>query len=534
MEEAKSIKEQEILEDVIKAELDFIAYVELVTSEVRVLVANEETDVIVSMIKACLTKGIRTIPEQIHPDDRAYCTKLLELSYIKAELAKKDRMVVSYQLLCGNKYRRKEMSISYHNGDEQTLVLVRRDVTDSYEEEQRHKENLYYALMDARHANQEKNEFLERMSHEIRTPMNSIIGLTYLTKENIDNTKQVMENLDKINMSAHFLLSFINDILNLSQIESGNVALMQEDMNFDVFLGDLRRIIGKKAEEKQIQFTMEKRGHFCEEYHFDAGKLKNALLNILDNAVKYTQIKGRIDFIVESFFERENEASMRFEIRDTGVGMEDAFLPYVFDPFEQEGNANTTLNGGTGLGLSIARNIIDFMDGRIDVYSQKGSGSTFVVTVNLEKVADHEESVRKQNKSENLDYDFTGRRVLLVEDNEINIEITKNILIHKNFEVEVAVNGEEGVACFLEHDPGYYDVILMDIRMPVMDGLTATRKIRNASHADSARIPIVAMTANVFEEDVRKSFEAGMDAHLSKPVDIKQMYFVLDGMIYGR
>lgn len=173
------------------------------------------------------------------------------------------------------------------------------------------------------------------------------------------------------------------------------------------------------------------------------------------------------------------------------------------------------------------------MDGKIDVYSEKGKGSTFVVTVALERVEDMEESIRKQNKSETLDYDFSGKRVLLVEDNEINIEITKNILTHKNFEVEVAVNGEEGVSMFLEHEPGYYDVILMDVRMPVMDGLTATKKIRESGHMDSSRIPIVAMTANAFEEDVRKSFEAGMDAHLSKPVDIKQIYSVLDSMICG-
>lgn len=393
--------------------------------------------------------------------------------------------------------------------------------------------NVKTGEMDARQANQEKNELLERMSHEIRTPMNSIIGLTYLTKENVKNEKQVLENLDTINMSAHFLLSFIDDILNLSQIESGNIALIQEDMNFESFLTELTQPAERLAGEKQVGFSMIKRGNFSEVYHFDAEKLKKALFNILENAVKYTQAEGKIDFIVECLADKDTESVIRFEIRDTGVGMDESFLPHAFDAFEQERDGNTTLNGGTGLGLAIARNIIDFMGGRIDVYSEKGRGSTFVVTVNLEKVADREKSQRKQNKSESLEYDFTGKRILLVEDNDINIEITRNILVHKNFEVEVAVNGEEGVACFLAHEPGYYDAILMDIRMPVMDGLTATRRIRSAGHEDSERIPIVAMTANAFEEDVRKSFEAGMDAHLSKPVDIKQMYFVLDGMIYG-
>ena len=533
MKQAKSRKEQEILENVVKAELDYITYVDVETGETEVIVTNEEAGVPSAFAGDYETVNEKTVLDFVHPEDREYCEKLLELSYIQAELEQKERMVVSYRFLCGSEYRRKEMSIYYHNGDKKTLVLVRRDVTESYEEEQQQRERLYYALMDARHANQEKNEFLERMSHEIRTPMNSIIGLTYLTKENAKNEKQVLENLDTINMSAHFLLSFIDDILNLSQIESGNIALIQEDMNFEAFLNELEQIVSKKAEEKQVGFSMIKRGSFSEVYHFDGEKLKKALLNILENGVKYTQPDGKVDFIVECLADKETESSIRFEIRDTGVGMDESFLPYVFDAFEQERDGNTTLNGGTGLGLAISRNIIDFMDGRIDVYSEKGRGSTFVVTVALEKVADREQSLRKKNKSESLDYDFTGKRILLVEDNDINIEITRNILVHKNFEVEVALNGEEGVNCFLEHEPGYYDAILMDIRMPVMDGLTATRKIRSAGHEDSERIPIVAMTENAFDEDVRKSFEAGMDAHLSKPVDIKQMYFVLDGMIYG-
>lgn len=533
MEETKAVKEQNIVKNVVRAELDFIIYVDMETEIARAIVAKEDTDVAPQAEWMYADIMRKAIPVYVHPEEQEYCKRQLELSYIKEELERRNHMTVSFRIHCGQEYRRKELNIYYHDRDKKTLVLVRRDVTDSYKEEQRQKERLYHALMDAKRVNQEKNEFLERMSHEIRTPMNSIIGLSYLTKEQADNQKQVLENLDKIHMSAHFLLSFIEDILNLSQIESGSIALIQEDKDMDAFLEELSQKIGSAAAGKQICFSMEKRGNFRQKYRFDAGKLGKALLNILENAVKFTQAEGRVDFIVERMKETEADAVLRFEIRDTGIGMEQDFLPLAFDPFEQEGNANPTLNGGTGLGLAIAKNIIDIMDGRIDVYSEKGKGSTFVVTMELDKVTDYETSLRKQTKSEHLDYDFTGKRVLLVEDNEINIEITRNILFHKNFTVEVAVNGEEGVASFLAHEPGYYDVILMDIRMPVMDGLTATKKIREANHADSARIPIVAMTANAFEEDVRKSFEAGMDAHLSKPVNIRQMYSVLDSMIYG-
>lgn len=533
MGEKKAIKEQKIIENVLKSELDFITYVDADTGIYHTIITNEETDVTPPTYGDYAEVNEVTIPKFVHPDDQEECAKALLLSNIVEELSGKDHIVVPYRLLCDSSYRRKELSIYYHGGDRKTIVMVRRDVTDSYEEEQRQNERLYYALMDARHANQEKNEFLERMSHEIRTPMNSIIGLSYLTKEYADNDKQVLENLDKINKSAHFLLSFIDDILNLSQIESGNVAMVQQDVEFENFLADIARKVQKWAKPKQITFAMERRGAFDREYSFDGEKLGKALLNMLENAIKYTRQEGRVDFIVERLYDSDGEATIRFEIRDNGVGIEESFLPYIYDPFEQEDEHGTTLNGGTGLGLSIARNIIEFMGGKIDVYSEKGKGSTFVVTVTLQKVADYEMSLRKQSKLENLDYDFSGKRALLVEDNEVNIEITRNILKHKNLEVEVAVNGEEGVNAFLMHEPGYYDVILMDIRMPVMDGLTATKKIRNAEREDAKKIPIIAMTANVFEEDVRKSFEAGMDAHLSKPVDIKQMYFVLDGMIYG-
>lgn len=533
MGESKKEKEQEILENVLRAELDFITYVDVDTREARVIITNENTDVMPPVCGNYEEVNEKTIPVYVHPEEREYCEKQFSIPYIQDELAKKEHVVVSYRLLCGEEYRRKEMRISYHKGDKNTIVFVRRDVTDSYEEEQKQKERLYHALMDARHANQEKNEFLERMSHEIRTPMNSIIGLSYLTSEHADNERKVLENLTKINVSAHFLLSFINDILNLSQIESGNVALIREDVELDGFFEELGQGIAKKAKNKDIHFSMEKRGDFRQKYSFDAVKLRKALYNILENAVKFTPTDGKVDFIVEKVQETDNAATLRIEIRDNGIGIEEEFLPYIFDPFEQESNCITTLNGGTGLGLAIAKNIIEFMDGRIDAYSEKGKGCTFVVTIILERVADEEESTRKRNKSESMDYDFTGKRALLVEDNEINIEITKNILLHKNLAVEVALNGAEGVEAYTKHEPGYYDVILMDIRMPVMDGLQAAKKIRSAGREDSQRIPIIAMTANVFEEDVRKSFEAGMDAHLSKPVDIKQMYFVLDSMIFG-
>lgn len=524
-------KEHEILENVIKAEFDFIIYVDIKMSLAKVIVASETADVMLSDVADYNELKRNVISVFVHPEDQEYCAVQLSLAHIQKELEEKKDIFVEYRFLCGKSYRRKKLRIYYHNEDKNILVLVRRDVTDCYEEEQKQNIRLHDALMEARRINQEKNEFLERMSHEIRTPMNSIIGLSYLTSEHVNNQKQVLENLTKLNISAHFLLSFMDDILNLSKVESGNVALIQESILLDEFLEEISSDISKKAEKKSICFFLGKRGEFAQKYSFDVEKLEKAFVNILENAVKFTQPEGKIDFIVEKAQDTEEETTFRFEIRDNGIGIKRDFLPHIFEPFKQETNCNTTLNGGTGLGLAIAKNIIEFMGGRIDVYSEQGKGSAFVVTLTLQKAEEETAEAYEQNKSEGMNYNFAGKRALLVEDNEINIEITKGILLHKNLEVEVAVNGEEGVACYLEHEPGYYDIILMDIRMPVMDGLMATKQIRSSKHADSQNIPIVAMTANAFEEDVRKSFEAGMNAHLSKPLDIKQMYCVLEHMI---
>lgn len=384
-----------------------------------------------------------------------------------------------------------------------------------------------------------QNLLLERMSHELRTPMNSIIGLTYLSKENIDNPKQVLENLDKIERSVKFLRSFMDDILNLSLLESGRVADEKREISFVQFLEELTGPVKSMAEEKQLLFFTEQRGALGQNYCFDGDKLKAALANIMENAVKFTPAGGRVDFIAELLQDNSGSGKFRFEVRDTGIGMSEEFLPKIFEPFEQEEEGGTTLYGGTGLGLAVSKNILDFMGGKIDVYSTKGSGTTMVVTVELEKAEQPEKPVPEgkevsgegQKKSEKKDYDFTGKRILLVEDNDINIEITRNILLHKNFEVDVALNGKECVDMYLGNAPGYYDVILMDIRMPVMDGLTAAGVIRESSHGDSKTVPIIAMTANVFEEDVKKSFEAGMNAHLSKPLDIRQMYELLAQLV---
>ena len=523
-------KQRAILESVIKEEIDFISYVDLEDGMVHTIVTNEDADVMPPIDGDYQKVNDMAIPEYVHPEDREMCEREFRLERLQENLQKKERFVINYRLLCGGEYCRKSMNIHYYDKTKMTLVFVRRDVTDNYEEEQNRQREIYDAMLAAKRADRSKSEFLERMSHEIRTPLNSIIGLSYLSRANLGDEKKVLENFDKIEMSAQFLRSCMDDILNLSLLESGRVAFHEESTDFEAFLTHIEKEFSDKAQEKKISFSVQRRGSFADQYLFDREKLNEALSAILENAVKYTQPEGSVFFIIELFTRGEQETIFRFEIRDNGIGMEQNFLPHIFDAFAQEDDRNTTLSGGTGLGLTISKNIIDFMGGKIDVYSEKGKGSAFVVTVPLKTA---KEDRRRTERTTYQEYDFSGKRVLLVEDNEINIEITRNILIHKNFMVDIAENGKAGVEQFLKHEPGYYDVILMDIRMPVMDGLAATRCIRESDHSDSKTVPIVAMTANVFEEDVKKSFDAGMNAHLSKPVDIKQMYAVLDELITG-
>lgn len=392
------------------------------------------------------------------------------------------------------------------------------------------REALSAALDEARQINRQKSEFLARMSHGIRTPMNAIIGLTYLSKETPDVPQKVMENLDKIDMSAHFLLDFINDILNLSQLESGSIAFDKKRVDMNEFLSEINKEVAQAAGKKKLIYVPSVQGELDKEYMFDADMLKHALMNVLRNAVKFTPAEGNVIFVTELENQTTDVVNLRFEITDNGIGMEKDFQSRAFEAFEQEKGENTTISGGNGLGLTIARNIIEQMKGSVELESEKGQGTTVVIKVSLERVQG--ESRANAGKENAADYDFTGKRALIVEDNEINIEIAKNILAYKNFETEVVMNGEDCLEAFSSHEPGYYDVILMDIIMPVMDGLTTTRLLRNLERADSKTIPVIAMTANAFEADLKKSMDAGMNGYLSKPIDIKKMYALLQEVLY--
>lgn len=549
--------------------------------------------------------------------------------------------------------------------------MTRTDVTDVVHQEQKQKDKLAAALVAAEQANAAKSDFLSRMSHEIRTPMNAIIGMSTIAAQSIGNDELVADCISKIGISSRFLLSLINDILDMSRIESGKMLLKNEKIPTEEFLGGINTICYAQAVSKNVEFECVIDPVLDDYYIGDAMKLQQVLINILSNAIKFTKEHGKVTFSVTQRKKVKEMAVLRFVINDTGIGMSEEFMQHIFEPFSQESTGNTSLYGGTGLGLAISKSIVDMMGGKIFVRSIKGIGTEFTVDVNLgvaeeeklrhrlkkedynfshlktlvvdddvavcesaivtlkeigvnaqwvdsgrkaiarvqalwEKgkyydmilidwkmpemdgietarrirrivgedvtiiiitaydwaVIEHEaklagvnllmskpmfkssfisafsralgEKEEQEKLSEKVHYDFTGKRILLAEDNRINTEVAVMLLEDKGFAVDTVENGLKALEVFSKSEEGQYDAILMDIRMPLMDGLTAANNIRHLSNKDAEKIPIIAMTANAFEDDIEKSKMAGMNAHLAKPIDPERLYQTLYDFIFEK
>ena len=464
----------------------------------------------------------RVLP-RILEEERAAYQRQFSLPEIYRQLAESGAYTILFRAKNRlGELRRKRMNIRYLDETRQQVLFVRSDITAVYQEEQRQRRQLTRALKEAEQANLAKSEFLSHMSHEIRTPMNAIIGLATLIAGRAGDEAYVRENIAKVDMSAHFLLALINDILDISRIESGHMELTEEATLFADFLSTIDTMIRTRAEEKAVRYERRLGDGLADWYCFDALKLKQVLINVLSNAVKFTSANGEVIFTVEKAGAEGKNDWLRFTICDTGIGIDAAFLPRLFDAFAQEYGGSTTLYGGTGLGLAISRSIVRLMQGDIRVKSEKGKGTVFVIEVPLRPLP--AASLPVSSKVQEAAFDFRGRRLLLAEDNEINREVAEGILREVGFALESASDGQLALSAYLSHPAGYYDAILMDVRMPVMDGLTATRRIRGSGKEDAATVPILAMTANAFEEDIKKSLAAGMDAHLAKPIEPEILY----------
>ena len=377
------------------------------------------------------------------------------------------------------------------------------------------------ALQSAERASKAKTDFLANMSHDIRTPMNAIIGITTLMKNELHQPEKLAEHLGKLENSGQLLLGIINNILDMSRIESGKTTLNVEKMNLPQQISQLDSIIRQQAGQRRQTFTVNT--HLQHENVLaDPNRLNRVLMNILSNAVKYTPTGGHIRFEVDELPRNEHYARYRFVVQDDGIGMSEAYQKTLFDPFTREERSGTNKVQGTGLGMAITKNIVDLMGGSINVESTTGKGTRFEVVLEfpVDAEADTVPEAQVLPEEEEETSPLSGMKFLCAEDNAINAEILEMLLEANGASCTICSNGQEIVDAFASVKPGEYDMILMDVQMPVMDGLEAARRIRSGENPLGRIIPILAMTANAFLEDMQKSREAGMDEHLSKPVDI--------------
>ena len=378
------------------------------------------------------------------------------------------------------------------------------------------------ALQTAENANKAKTDFLSNMSHDIRTPMNAIIGITSLIRHDAGNKAKVIEYADKIDISSQHLLGIINDVLDMSKIEAGKTVFKYSDFSILDFVQELDTMFHSQIYEKKQTLTIIKENIQHEWVNGDQVHLMQIFSNLLSNAIKYTQEGGKIQLLVE---ECETNSSVyakyRFLVSDNGLGISADFKEIIFDPFTRAENSVTNKIQGTGLGMAITRNLVEAMGGTIDVESELGQGSCFEVLMDLKIAEDRTVALAVQEETDEQDGNILqGMRFLCAEDNEINAEILTELLKIEGAECTICENGEEILKAFEQSAPGDYDMILMDIQMPVMNGYEATKEIRRSSHELAKTIPIIAMTANAFSEDIQHSLAAGMNAHVSKPVEM--------------
>ncbi len=472
------------------------------------------------------------------PYRKAYL-EYIDMDTVVSRLEGRQSLPFNYQTIDGRWMLSMIISQRYdENGILDAVLIANRDVTSDKKHEMKQDEELRQALAEAKQANRAKTAFLNNMSHDIRTPMNAIVGFASLAASHIDERESVVKYLDNITVAGDHLLNLINDVLDMSRIENGSVKIDEAKVHLPEVIKNLETIIKGNIEAKHQKLSVKSYNVIHEDILTDKLRLSQVLLNIMNNAVKYTPEEGTINVdITELPSKKQGYASYEFRIKDNGIGVDKEFQEHIFDSFSRERTATESGIQGTGLGLAIAKNIVDLMHGTITLNSEKGKGSEFTVKLDF-KIAKSDElpvtHLQNDNKLGKTGHRrHEGLKVLLVEDNELNREIAVALLEEVGIKAYTVNDGTEAVERMTKAVAGQYDIILMDVQMPRMDGYTATRKIRALSNKDNANIPIIAMTANAFEEDKRKALEAGMNGHIAKPININTILDVIDEVLHG-
>lgn len=470
---------------------------------------------------------LETINDEVHKEKYKEFT---DLSTMHQRLRGKRRITLEHLSNVYGWCRSTIIPMGYDNtGDLVEVLYLVAEISDEKEKEHEYKQSLIEAKQEAQRANKAKTDFLSNMSHDIRTPMNAIIGLTQIAQKSLDNIDEVKQCLDDIALSSKHLMSLINDVLDMSKLESGNMSFIEEPFDLRKILDETYAIVKPQADMYSVDIVYD--GGIPEGTYVIGCPLhlRQVFINLCVNGIKYNKPGGKLYIEVEENKIDEDTVEYSFIHRDTGIGMSEKFLEKVFEPFSQEDHsASRTEYKGTGLGLSIVKLLVENMGGTIKAESVKGEGSTFTVKIRFK--IDKEVYVADDDVASE-EVSLEGIKVLLVEDNKINQTIAKRMLNDFGAVVTTANNGELGVQKFIENEPGTFDIILMDIMMPVMDGISATMAIRCLDRDDAKKIPIIAMTANAFAEDGKKCIEAGMDHHIAKPFEMDKVAAILKSWV---
>ncbi len=522
----ESLIKGNIITQVINNDYDYVILIDLLKNTAKTYTGGEYQPVETGDAGQYIVDYLKN---NYYGDDLKEFLHYNTLDYVRKRLDENGRYIEYYYVNEKNRGPRyKKGTYTYANGDKRYIIFARTDNTEAVKRQQEINERLTEALRKSDEAARARNEIFSRMSHDLRTPMNAIVGLSKLGADETEDENS-REYFEKIDTSADYLLGLINDILDMNKLEHDRIELHEEAVDSTEFIQEVVEILRPLVSNKKINLVLDFGRTDAPYVYCDIIRTRQVFINFLSNAIKFSDPGSTVTWSCRELGIDNGCVTFEMQFIDHGCGMSEEFVSKAFEPFEQEHNRFSSENSSTGLGLAIVKNLVRIMGGSIEVSSAIGEGSIFTLRLH-QRIAD-ERSVRKSHARPAIQINLAGKRILAVEDQQLNLDIECRLLNKQGVIVTTASNGQEAVEEFMESCEGYFDAVLMDIRMPVMDGIEAAKRIRALDREDARIVPIIATTANAFEEDRRLTKEAGMDAHLSKPINPKELYETLSDYI---